>query len=101
MDFLRFHLISKETYFIRIFFGTQWEQKKIIMLLFLQLTAKSFQTFPEFPPNGPQKSAMKIFEILSFSFLTSDRRVKRGGIWDSGVVVQHIWGTFGPRALAL
>ena len=30
---------------------------------------------------------------------TIDRRAKRSEIWDSRVVVQHIWGTFGLLAL--
>ncbi len=32
---------------------------------------------------------------------TTDRRVKRSEIWDSWVVVQHIWGTFGLVAFTV
>ncbi len=40
-------------------------------LLLLQIAAKTFQTCPESPPppNGPRQTMMKIFEILSLSFL--------------------------------
>ncbi len=74
-----------------------------------------------FLPNGPHKTA--IVEILSFWLLTfffpenlkftivaygeknplnflekryaNDRRAKRSEIWDSWMVVQHIWSTLG------
>ncbi len=72
------------------------------------------------PPNGAHKTTFGVFENLSFSFLTiffwkiansplypmeksktsiiwktSDHRAKRSEIWDSLVVLQHIYGTFG------
>ncbi len=40
------------------------------LLLLLQMAAKSFETCPEFPPNGPHKITLGIFKILSFRFLT-------------------------------
>ncbi len=45
-------------------------------LLLLQTEAKSFQTCPEFSSNGPRKSALGIFEILSFGFLQFFRKLQ-------------------------
>ncbi len=40
-------------------------------LLLLQIAAESFQTFPEFLPNGYHKTAYGIFEILKIEILTN------------------------------
>ncbi len=37
--------------------------------LLLQIATKSFQTFPEFLPNGPHKTTFGIFEILKIEIL--------------------------------
>ena len=34
----------------------------------MQIMSKSSHTCPEFPPNGPHKITLEIFEILSFWF---------------------------------
>ena len=39
------------------------------VLLLLQIAGKSFQTFPEFSPNGSHKTLFGIFGILSHQFV--------------------------------
>ncbi len=59
--------------FLRIFFVFvnmgPYGSENFKMLLLLQIAAKSFETCPEFSPNGPHKNWFGIFEILSFRFL--------------------------------
>ena len=57
-------LEQRNEFFLRIFFIslTTWEPN--FKTLLLQITAESFQTFLNFFPNGPHKTALGIFEIL-------------------------------------
>ncbi len=98
-----------------------YESENFKTLLLLQITAKSFQTCPEFSSQWSSQNYVGIFETLSFRIFndfcflkisnspmeksktsiiwtTSDRRAKRSEIWESWVVFQHMWGTFGPVA---
>ncbi len=91
------------------------------MILLLQIAAKSFQTCPE---SSFQRSSQKYigdfwnfefpifkhcfrkFQINHYSlwkknsiiWKTSDLKAKRSEIWDSRVIVPHMWDTFGLYA---
>ncbi len=84
--------------------------------LILRITGKFLKLVLLFPPNGPHKTTLGIFEILSYRCLTifllenskfpiaaygeikkplliwktSDHRAKRSKMWDSWDVVHHI-----------
>ena len=69
-------MIFYDYFFIFINIGPYGHGRKTFNLLLKQITAKSFQTFPEFSSlntkiNGPHKAMLGIFEILKIEILTN------------------------------
>ena len=61
------YLFSLWIFFVFLDMGPYGSQNFKTLLL-LQIIAESFQTFPEFLPNGPPKTTVRIFEILKLKF---------------------------------
>ncbi len=116
LNFGRKSVFKGFTFFVFVNTGA-YVNKKLKMILLLQIAANSFQTSPKISSQWFSQTTLGMLEILNVRFLTfflrkftfscmekpktstiwntSDRRAKQSDMWDSQAEIEYIWGTFG------